>query len=130
MAFKFLLPALAWGLLILLAISLPPGNIPRTGLFSLPHFDKLVHVALFAGWGLLLFAGFRKQKPGSFFQQNPAMIAVAFGLVYGILTELLQHFCLSGRHGNYFDVIADVFGTVFGVLLLKWIVRKPSKIFI
>lgn len=130
MAFKYLIPALAWGLIILLAISLPPGNIPKTGLFSIPHFDKLVHFALFAIWGLMLFAGFRKQRPGSLFQRNPALLAVATGFIYAILTELLQHFCLTGRQGSYFDVLADLFGTVFGVLVLTWIVRKPLKIFI
>lgn len=130
MALKYLLPALGWALMILLAISLPPNNIPKTGLFNIPHFDKLLHFALFAVWGLLLSAGFSKQKKGSLFKQHPAMMAITAGIIYAILTELFQHFFLSGRQGSFFDVLADLFGTVFGAFVLQWIMRKPSKFFI
>ena len=130
MALRYLIPALVWCLVILLAISLPPGNIPRTGLFSIPHFDKLVHFVLFTIWGFLLFYGFRKQKTGNLLRENPTVTAIATGLVYGIFTELLQHFIMSGRQGNFFDILSDLFGTVFGVLLVKWIAGKPSKFLI
>lgn len=130
MVLRPLIPALGWALLILVAVSLPPGNIPRTGIFSIPHFDKLVHLILFAIWGWILFCGLRKQKPGSVLQQHPVLLALAAGLAYAILTELFQHFFLDGRQGSIFDVLADLFGTVFGVLGIQRLEKGPLKFFI
>jgi len=123
MAFRYFLPAVAWGLVILIAISMPPGNIPKSGIFSIPHFDKFVHFALFTVFGLLFSFGFFKQSKQGVFHLRFVFFTVLAGVIYGSLTEILQHFYFTGRDGNIIDVLFNLFGTVFGVTLFSFILR-------
>ncbi len=50
-------------------------------------------------------------------QRKFAFLAAASGLIYGILTELMQLFFLSERFASISDAVANLFGTVFGVVL-------------
>ena len=52
---------LGWGVTLLYAAGLltfnhlPPEDVPRPRAATLPHFDKLVHLAGYAGLALLVF---------------------------------------------------------------------------
>lgn len=130
MAVRYLLPALLWGLVIFLAISMPPGNIPKTGLFNIPYFDKIVHFGLFTVFGMLLSLGLFKQREEGLLRQNFVLLTILTGLFYGSITEILQHFYFTGRDGNWFDVMANLFGTVFGVIIFRLILKIKPKFFI
>ncbi len=54
--------------------------------------------------------------------------------LYGILLELLQHFCTVSRTGELADVYADCLGAIIGVLLIAFLYyswrqlrSKPKK---
>jgi len=77
--------------------------------------DKVIHILIFAA---------------------PALAALMAGLsvlwVIGILavhapvSELIQHFALSGRSGDPFDMLADFAGIAIGVLaFMVWNRRQP-----
>lgn len=51
------------------------------------------------------------------------IIALLFGIIYAIFTELLQYYVIYGRNGNIYDAIADIIGAIIGLLLFQW-VRK------
>lgn len=123
MAFRYFIPAVVWGLVILIAISMPPGNIPKSGIFSIPHFDKFVHFALFAVFGLLFSYGFFKQSKQGAFHLRFVLFTVLAGIIYGSFTEILQHFYFTGRDGNIIDVLFNLFGTVFGITFFSFILR-------
>jgi len=113
-----MLPGLAWAVVIFIVISLPPESMPRTPLLHVPHIDKAIHFIMFAVFGALVLLGLhKKNEAGSLSLKNIA-IAVIIGSAYGILTELIQYCCLPGRHGNVPDVIANIFGTVFGIFII------------
>jgi VanZ family protein len=119
MSFKHFIPALAWGAIIFIAISLPPGNIPKTPLLKIPHFDKWVHFFLFLIFGAFTAYGFFKQRLGSFMKRKYVPLTLLAGLIYGSITELLQYFFFFGRNANIADVITNLFGTIIGVLLFR-----------
>lgn len=108
-------PAFGWGLVILVVVSLPPSNLPDTRNWPVPHPDKVVHFIMFALLGILTVLGFVKKHRS--INYPAVIISMATGLFYGAATEWLQFCCLEGRHGNLADVIANGFGTVFGVLV-------------
>lgn len=128
MAIKYFLPAIAWGIVILAALSMPPSNLPEGVLSKLLHLDKVIHFVFFCVLGVLCSFGFFKQKQGGFFQPRFVFLTIIIGLFYGIFTELLQHFFLTGRQGSISDVIADLFGTVFGVVLFRVVLIFKPKI--
>ena len=117
-------PAILWGVVILLVISYPGENIPDSDLLDIQHIDKVVHFGLFAALGALLVYGFRKEHRGGRIRNKRLMQCIAFGIIYGILTEYLQHCCLSDRHGNVPDALANGFGTIFGVVISAQLFRK------
>ncbi len=123
MAFRYFLPALAWMLVVFIAISMPPGNLPKSGIFSMPHFDKLVHFFLFSIFGLLFSFGFYKQGSQKLMHRYFVLFTLLAGFIYGSLTEILQHFYFSGRNGNITDVAFNLFGTVFGITLFSNILK-------
>ncbi len=122
-----MLPGLAWAVVIFIVISLPPESMPRTPLLQVPNIDKAIHFFMFAVFGALILLGlYKKSKAGSLWLKNIA-IAVIAGSAYGILTELIQYWCLPGRHGNVPDVVANVFGTVFGVFIMVMAYRVSIR---
>ncbi len=113
-----------WGMFILLVIGYPGESIPDSDLLKIPHIDKVIHFGLFAALGALLVYGFRKKQRGGRLRNKQLMQCIALGIIYGILTEYFQYCCLSDRHGNVPDAIANGFGTIFGVIISAQLFRK------
>ncbi len=125
-SWRYFLPALAWGVVVFLIISLPPARMPSVEHIRIPHFDKVVHFSVFAILGFLLLFGFNKHKTTI---TKGIANSIAIGIFYGIITEVLQYCCFAGRHGNIFDAMANGFGTVFGVFLMAIIIKKNTYLF-
>ncbi len=111
-------------MIILLVISYPGENIPDSDLLKIPYIDKVIHFVLFAVLGTLLVYGFGKKQRGKRLQGRQLILCIVLGITYGILTEYVQYCCLSDRHGNLPDVIANGFGTIFGVVVSARLFRK------
>lgn len=104
------IPALAWGLLILLLTLMPAKAVPDTGFMGRYHLDKVVHALLF---GVLLLLVVRpneniKAKSGAWLTQLrwSAFLVIS----YGALTEVLQELLPYGRNGDLLDLLADSLG--------------------
>jgi VanZ family protein len=109
----YLLPAIVWLFVIALLLSMPANNIPKTPFLNIPHFDKLVHVILFAVFVVLLNYGFYKQKSAGFYHCHYT-ISMLTGVLTGIGTELLQEYFALGRSGDLIDLLADIAGSIAG----------------
>ena len=92
---------------VALLVSLVVLFAPRAGgAGSVPHLDKVVHAAVFA---LLTGTGVWR------FGRWPAVLAG--GVVYAVLSEVVQHTLLPERSGDAADVVADVVGALLGVVV-------------
>ncbi|MFP4064163.1 MAG: VanZ family protein [Bacteroidales bacterium] len=121
---RFFIPAILWVMVILLVTGYPGGNIPDNELLKIPYLDKVIHFALFAGLGTLLVYGFKKKYPQEKLSSKQLILCIALGVIYGILTEFFQYCCLGDRHGNLPDILANGFGTIFGVVLTAQLFKK------
>lgn len=98
------LPPALWAALILVLTSIPelpavPGGIP--------HFDKAVHVLLYAGQGWLVTRALRPRR-------SLALVAALLGIAaFGALDEWHQRF--FARDPNMLDWIADTLGASIGI---------------
>jgi VanZ family protein len=115
MKFRYLLPAFLWSVIILLIICIPGSNFPKTPFINIPHLDKLVHAFIFAILAYLLSSGLYRQK-NPYLKKHHYAISLAAGIVYGIFTEWIQWSYIPGRSGELLDWIADVGGTLAGLL--------------
>jgi VanZ family protein len=78
---------------------------PSTG--GLP-IDKVVHAVIF---GMVLWAAARAGLPG-----RPVAVVL---VVHAVVSELIQHFLLTGRSGDVTDSVADVAGVLIVTALLE-----------
>lgn len=93
----------AWTAALLYALLDPEPGVSSPFAFA----DKLVHFALFAGFGALWTwaeRGFR------------VWVVVFGGLLAGV-TEVIQQYWMAGRSGDLLDAVFDVFGLACGVLV-------------
>ncbi len=129
--FKHLLPAILWAAVIFLITGIPGERIPESEVLRIPGMDKLIHFLIFAVLGALLFRGLKNgkvfDKKSRLRDVSIALTSIIAGMAYGALTEYFQYCCLADRHGNIQDFIANIFGTVFGVLLMAFALGKKSS---
>ena len=104
--------AALWAALLFGLSSLPAGSTPRSPI-SFPGDDKVVHAALYAVLGGLLYLATGRFAP-----------AVALAAGYGATDEVHQAF-VPGRDADLFDWFADVVGAVLGAALAARARRGP-----
>ena len=117
---------LSWTLFIMVIMGTPGGYIPKPiGILSLLSPDKIVHLLLFAPLSVFLLSYLHSLNYNNTFTNNAVIWVLFYGIVYAILTELLQFYVFIGRNGNLYDTIADILGTVLGIIIFnKWIKKK------
>jgi VanZ family protein len=113
MNFRRHIPAIVWGLAILIITGLPGNYVPRVHDFwELLSTDKLIHLGMFAPFSFLLARGFRATNNDL---RKSLLKSGLIGTVYAIFTELMQFYLIPGRNGNIYDAIADIVGVSIGL---------------
>lgn len=88
--------------------------IPNEGGFSIPQFDKVVHIGMFGGFAFL-WALFLSNK----ISDSRRLLRLFFlffilANVYGIGMEFVQKCCVPMRDYDEADIIADMVGAGLG----------------
>lgn len=112
--------AVFYTVLITISFVLPSDNIPEVTLslweLSLPYTDKIahliVHVFLLVFWLFYLDIRVKPQLKATHFFWVFVVV-----LVYGIVIEVIQNELLPSRQADFFDVLANLIGCVFGIIL-------------
>jgi len=111
-------------LAVILYLSLMPGEeIPRIPLFSMPHFDKLVHFIFYFVFALLLI------KPYFTILKRAYLLSFLTALTISGCIEILQATLTKQRHGDWFDFLANLTGIVVALLLHHFLIsgKKWAK---
>ncbi len=117
--------AIVWALFILVITGTPGSYIPEiTTFWEWLEPDKIVHVLVFAILSFLILYNIREQYLQSNHRSYYIILAVGGTAVYGLLTEVLQHYIFIGRFGNVYDVLADSVGALAGWILFMWMNQK------
>ncbi len=103
-----------------------PGNkIPQAPFFG---FDKVIHIGMYFVLSITIIFGFsfpQKVKKVTF---KLASNVVLFGIFFGGVMEICQHYIFINRSGNWYDFFANSIGAILGVLIypimVKWLPFK------
>jgi hypothetical protein len=121
--------SLLWSLFILVLCFLPGKSFPSSNWFELFQFDKIVHAFLFMLLYLILV--FEQTKIKQKKKSDLVILLIDWNvffycLILAVGTELIQHYFLEDRYGDYLDFIANVFGIILAVFF--WEIFK-TRIF-
>ena len=111
------IPGILCGIIILILTGLPgscfPHVKPAIGL------DKMAHGLMYAVFAFSCLWGYREQlvANGPAYRKKAILIAIAIGIAYGGLTEILQATLVPSRTGDWFDFVADIVGTCLGTFI-------------
>uniref|UniRef100_UPI00404A25B1 VanZ family protein n=1 Tax=Gelidibacter sp. TaxID=2018083 RepID=UPI00404A25B1 len=84
------------------------GGIPSLGS---SFDDKIYHFLAYALFTLLLY---NYLNAVSF--KNSIFYSILFAVCYGILMEILQNLLTETRVSDFYDVVANFFGIIFGAI--------------
>ncbi|WP_406661241.1 VanZ family protein [Methanolobus sp. ZRKC3] len=98
--------------------------------YSYYHRDKIAHMFLYFGLGLLLHLTFGNSG-NTFLRKYAAVFAVVLGVIYGITDEIHQSY-VPGRTASVHDLLADGIGVtiaqlVFILFVLKSLQNRKEK---
>jgi len=116
--FRYWFPLITYCILIFLQSSFPSiESIPE-----LPYKDKLLHFFAYAVLGALFLRAYKTLR----IRNNLKfliILSVLSSSLYGISDEIHQYF-VPYRSFEYFDILADVLGSLFGVFIYEFIMEK------
>jgi VanZ family protein len=120
--FRYKSVALGWLVLMCILFFLPGSAFPQENWLDQIHFDKWVHVGLFA---VLLFL-WRSSFDSS---ANYYVILLLFcALAYGLAVEFIQKFWVANRSFDLFDVLFDMIGSALGLFVWSRVYKKNKPL--
>ena len=113
---------LIWFSLITCASLLPlyEHNV-ETGYNLFPFEDKLAHIVMYAGLAWLIGRRIITNGPYNW------LLVIITSSTYGILMEILQELLNTGRQFEFYDILANIFGSLSGTMLIYMLYKYKSK---
>ena len=113
--FRYWFPLIIYCIFIFIQSSFPSiESIPE-----LPYIDKLLHFFAYAVLGALFLRAYKTLQ----IRNNLKLLIILSVLsssLYGMSDELHQYF-VSSRSAEWMDILADIFGSIFGVFIYQYI---------
>lgn len=117
MEIRYFWKPVLWLAIICYGLFIPAEELPVKPFLKIPHFDKLVHFALFFGLCILLI------RPLKTIRFRAYLWAPVISILLGALLEAIQHLISVSRSSNLFDFIANTTGILFAVLFYRFLVN-------
>jgi VanZ family protein len=112
------IPLVIYWIILLTLTSLPSGMAVTVNVS-----DKLNHFGAYGLLSVLLFLTMNFQTKYPFLKKNANWLTVLIASSYGVLDELHQ-MLVPGRSAEFLDWIADFSGSLLGVLIIQWLLKK------
>ena len=127
-SFKKFLPGIAWFFIILIVCCLPGRDIPQIGWLDTIHFDKLVHIGLFAVLVFLFgfpFFGYKVAGSKRIIYMLWIMILAS---LFGLAIEFIQKYFVIGRTFDLLDWAADSLGALGAFFYCRFRIEKSAPV--
>ena len=120
-AVKKFYPAIAWFFLVLILICIPGYDLPKVDNWLIEiNYDKFIHVGLFAVLAYLFMLPVVRSGMPVKEKWNWLIKITIAAIIWGITTEVIQKFFITGRSFSLSDWMADGSGAVVALLYFKF----------
>ena len=116
------LPAIIWGLLTLYLSSSSGIQLPPS-FWDFIAVDKVGHLVFYGILAYLIAYGFYRNKNLSI-NKKTLFIVLIISSLYGISLEFIQYSFFPNRYFEILDIIANISGSIIGILFFKYIYYK------
>lgn len=110
--------AVLWLLIMCVLFFLPGSVLPEPNWLNQIHFDKIVHIGLFAILLFLWRSAFNLQG------KNYYWMLFITAILYGFLVEIVQLNWVPNRSFDLYDVLADSVGSALGLWVSGQVYKK------
>lgn len=118
---RYYLAPIFWACIILFLSSIPSNDLPDFSFWTLFSFDKFVHAGMYGVLSFQVMKACVRQFANKSLRYNAVWVTLVIGTVYGGLIELFQEYVLTDRSGDWMDLIANIVGTILGIILFRLI---------
>jgi VanZ family protein len=101
---------------------LPGSAFPNENWLDAIYFDKMVHIGLFAVLMFLWRSSFNLEV------NNYNLLLLFSALLYGVTVEFIQKYWIPNRSFDLYDVLADMTGSVLGLIIWLRVYRKNKPL--
>ena len=115
-------PLIVYWTILFIATTLPVESIPT---FAIS--DKIHHLGAYFILSALLYLTLIYQRKSKTLFMNAPSATILLASIYGALDEIHQIF-VPGRFADILDWLADFGGTLLGVLLISYLIKKLKYI--
>ncbi len=116
------IPLGLYWLLIFVLTTIPGSHIPK--LFGIS--DKIKHFGAYLVLAFLLNFALFLQKKYKNITKNSHLFTIIIVAFYGLFDEIHQIF-IPGRSFDWWDLLADLLGSLFGILLVKIMLKISNE---
>lgn len=115
---KYHLPAILYGLLIIIFSSIAHFHTPRLRFIGV---DKIIHFLEYAIFAVLVYRSFSNISD-RLSDRSIFLLSILFLSLFAALDETYQEF-IPGRQPDLTDAISDISGSII-ILILLWLWRR------
>tara|TARA_B100001142_G_C14028778_1_gene537262 strand:- start:18 stop:398 length:381 start_codon:yes stop_codon:yes gene_type:complete len=112
-------PSVIWFFIIIIGSLLPSSEVP-----SIDVSDKWIHFVFYAIFSFLLFLSTHTNTKSLNSYVKRWSLVLIIGTVVGLSIELIQHSLISGRHGEWMDVLVNTMGLLGGIFVAELLKSK------
>ena len=125
--FSALYIPIVWTLIIGILMCLPGRMLPKEEGFSIPQFDKFVHISLFGGFVFLWSLWLTRRVSVTAVLLRWFFVFYVLANVYGVSMEYVQKYWIPGRDYDLADIIADMIGAGLAYGLVHLVLLFPAE---
>lgn len=118
---RFYYPVWLWGMFITISSLIPGKTMPRMPMWDWIAPDKIVHLAVYAIWAILLFKGLSNRM---LVTRKIIVFGLGFLIFYGVLIEILQSAMYLGRSFEISDIVANCVGVFIGFGTYSYFIKQ------
>ena len=111
-------PLTIYWLVLFTATTIPVERLPSVG-----FGDKVNHFLAYFVLAVLIYLALIYQRKSKFLFEKAAIATIVIGLFYGAVDELHQLY-VPGRYAEIMDWVADALGTLAGVAVISFLIKK------
>ncbi len=104
--------AIFWTVLITIASLVSLNNAPK---IYIPGKDKTAHFVFYFLFVLFWFLALKHKFRVKYFN----LLLVIFAILYGVCMEIMQSVFTNNRQADFYDVLANSFGAIFGIVFVN-----------